>query len=137
MNATIIYAEDEQVDHQILARAFNEGDLKCAVKSVYDGEEALKLLNDKQFMASCNDPVVVVTDIHMPNVDGFELLQSLKRCDELKHIPVFVLSTSRRPAEIDKMYELGAVAYVQKDDAGNRFEKFAELVTQYCREEFP
>jgi two-component system phosphate regulon response regulator PhoB/two-component system alkaline phosphatase synthesis response regulator PhoP len=63
-------------------------------------------------------PNVVVLDLLMPNLDGFEILGKLKADSDLKHIPVLVLSNLGQKQEIEKAHELGAAKFVVKASIG-------------------
>lgn len=72
-----------------------------------DGQEALEILKNKV-------PDLVLLDIMMPNVDGYETLQKIKENEKLAAVKVLFLSAKNKPADIEKGLQLGAVAYVTK-----------------------
>ena len=71
------------------------------------GEEALKLIEDNHFD-------LILLDIMMPNMDGYELLQELKSDPELENIPVLIFSALKTPKSEQKVYELGADGFIVK-----------------------
>jgi two-component system response regulator len=92
-----------------------------------DGLEALDYLFGRGKFAGRDDerPVVVLLDLKMPGVDGFEVLRQIKSDDALKRIPVVVFSSSNDDDDRWRSYELGANAYVTKPVD---FSEFLEVV---------
>jgi len=81
-----------------------------------DGEEALDYLyyRGKFQRRSGDNPAVMLLDLKLPKVDGFEVLQRVKADDKLKMIPVVVLTSSREERDMVESYKLGVNAYVVK-----------------------
>jgi DNA-binding response OmpR family regulator len=72
-----------------------------------DGEEALTIIKKEM-------PHLIILDIMMPNVDGYEVCTFVKKSEQLKHIRVIFLSAKTRAADIEKGYEMGADDYMVK-----------------------
>lgn len=72
-----------------------------------NGVQALEVLRD-------NNAHLVITDINMPEMDGFELIKNLKAGSDHKHIPIIVITTEGRGKYINKAMDLGAVNYITK-----------------------
>jgi DNA-binding response OmpR family regulator len=68
-------------------------------------------------------PDVVILDVNMPEVSGLDLLEFLRRREELKHVPVVMLSTEAAEVLVDRTYYMGADAYVTKPVAVNELEE--------------
>jgi CheY-like chemotaxis protein len=82
-----------------------------------DGQEALDFIyhqGDYQDEKKSPTPGLILLDINMPQVDGFEVLEKLKKDEKLKKIPVIMLTTTDSQREIDKSYQLGANSYITK-----------------------
>jgi chemotaxis family two-component system response regulator Rcp1 len=79
-----------------------------------DGEQALVFLFKKQSGHHEEQPDIIVLDINVPRQNGFDVLAALERDAQLKFIPVVVLTTSSSPDDINRCYELGANAYLEK-----------------------
>lgn len=92
------------------------------VLTALGGEEGIKVIQEKM-------PDLVLLDIIMPEMDGFEVLEKLKVNEETKDIPVIVLSNSGREEEIEKGRKLGAVDYLIK--AQLSLEEMVEKVKKY------
>jgi CheY-like chemotaxis protein len=86
--------------------------------SVYlkDGQELLDYVyKQAQFSARPpNEAVAIIADLNMPRLSGFEVLQRLKSDEDFSRIPVYVMTTTDNPAEIERCYDLGAAAYLVK-----------------------
>jgi CheY-like chemotaxis protein len=113
----ILIAEDDPNDVFFVERALRKAGINNPVKWVHDGEEALAYLrgtdkykNRQQFPF----PGVIITDIKMPRLDGFEILKWLKRHPECGVIPTVVLSASAEEKDVVKAYQIGANCYLQK-----------------------
>lgn len=112
----ILLAEDDDKDVELTLTALEEYNLANEVAVVYDGEEALDYLYRRgNFKDRPQDnPAVVLLDLKMPKVDGLEVLRQMKADDELKMIPVVVLSSSGEGRDVVESYKLGVNAYVVK-----------------------
>jgi len=91
---SILYVEDDERDVELTLGALEQHHLANGVTVVRDGEEALDYLYRRQSFRerATNDPVLVLLDLKMPKVDGFEVLRQIKSDDRLKTIPVVVLT---------------------------------------------
>lgn len=112
----ILYAEDNLNDIELTLSAFAEHNLANAVDVVRDGQEVLDYLNreGKHKQRSSENPVVILLDIKMPKIDGIDVLKQIKQSQELKSIPVVMLTSSQMETDLVKSYELGANAFVVK-----------------------
>jgi len=117
----VLLVEDDDVDAMTTKRAFNA--LKVANKLVHriDGEDALEYLKDE-----ANDkPGVILLDLNMPRMDGFEFLKVVKADASMKKIPVVVLTTSDTRETVVESFELGVAGYIVKPMS---YKKFVEAI---------
>ncbi|GGK33364.1 response regulator [Deinococcus malanensis] len=115
---------DDNVADQLLAEeAFQQLCPECTLTCVTHGQTALEMLRAKVI-----DPDVILLDINMPGMNGFEVLQALKADPELAWLPVVMLSTSSAKADIREAYILHASSYLVK--AGN-FEHFLQQIDTF------
>ena len=112
----ILFVEDNINDIELTLTALEEYGLANEVVVVNNGEEALDYLRNKGHFASRPRglPVVVLLDVKLPKIDGFEVLKEMRADPELKIIPVVMLSSSREENDLVTSYSLGASAYVVK-----------------------
>jgi len=113
---TILLVEDNPNDIELIIEALTEHNLANNVIAVNDGVEAMEYLryegNYKQRKKGI--PAVLLLDIKMPRMDGLEVLQAIRSDDQLKMLPVVMLTSSREEPDLKKCYALGANAYVVK-----------------------
>ena len=113
-HTTILVADDDQNDVFFLRRAFQKSGVSHAVIHVSDGQKAIDyLLGEANYRDRARFPVpaLVLLDLKMPKVDGFDVLAWLKTRPELEGLPVVVLSSSSREDDIQRARTLGAVDY--------------------------
>jgi CheY-like chemotaxis protein len=125
----ILLAEDDEKDIELTLAALAEHNLANEVTVVRDGVEALDFLHRRGAYAQLpsGHPVVIMLDLKMPRLDGVQVLRHLKEDEELRLIPVVVLTSSRESLDLEECYRLGVNAYVVKPV---RFAEFVEAVKQ-------
>ena len=115
--ATILVIEDDPNDLFFLKRAFSQVQSKCLMQAVGDGAEAIDYLrgvDDYSDRSRFPMPALILMDLKMPRVDGFEFLSWLRREPGLKSIPVIVFSSSNLSTDVQRAYELGANSFIVK-----------------------
>jgi CheY-like chemotaxis protein len=112
----ILMVEDDPRDAELSLNALEQYNLANEVVVVGDGEEALDYLHRRgKFTGRASgNPAVILLDLKLPKVDGLEVLELIKRDEELKVIPVVVLTSSREERDMVASYKLGVNAYVVK-----------------------
>jgi CheY-like chemotaxis protein len=113
----ILAAEDEESDRMILELAFARAQLPHPLAIVRDGEEAVDYLSGKGRYADRSAhplPGLLVLDLKMPRMNGFDVLAWLTKQPEFKQIPVVVLSSSGDELDMNKARQLGAREYFVK-----------------------
>jgi DNA-binding response OmpR family regulator len=104
-NVTVLIVEDDRFLSPLLKTRFEREHL--TVRQAFDGEEALRALEEIT-------PGVIILDLIMPRVSGFELMETIARDPKLNQIPVIILSNLSQDSDIEKAKSLGAVAYFVK-----------------------
>jgi len=111
MKKHILLIEDEEIHAFLIQKAFAQGTkYDCVIHVAHDGEEAMSFLRNRKTPT----PVLILMDLRLPKMDGFELLSKLKKSSKFKMIPVIVLSSSDREEDMQKCYELGCGSYIVK-----------------------
>jgi len=112
----ILLVEDDPKDTELTMTALEDYNLSNEVVVASDGEEALDYLyhRGKFQRRSGDNPAVMLLDLKLPKVDGLEVLERVKADDNLKMIPVVVLTSSREERDMVASYKLGVNAYVVK-----------------------
>jgi CheY-like chemotaxis protein len=125
----ILLVEDDPKDVELTLAALDEHKLANEVAVARDGVEALDYLYRRGSFAQrpAGNPVVILLDLKMPRMGGVGLLQQIKAEEQLRLIPVVILTSSRESQDLDACYQLGVNAYVVKPV---RFHDFVEGVKQ-------
>ena len=126
---TILFAEDNPRDVELTLEALGDHNLANNVIVVRDGVETMEYLRreGKYKQRKTGNPAVLLLDIKMPRMDGIEVLRAIRSDNELKMLPVVMLTSSREEQDLIKSYELGVNAYVVKPVD---FKEFIEAVKQ-------
>lgn len=121
----VLMVEDdrEQADLIIDTARLCRSEIRWAVAE--DGETALERLREEGRFCRSGRPDLVLLDLHLPGVDGVDVLRTLKSDIDLRSLPVIIMSQSREKADIDAAYELGANGYIAKPGS---FEGLCSLV---------
>lgn len=118
---SLLLVDDDPDDQDIFRTALAEVAQAVVFTTANNGEEALLLLNGGNM-----HPDVIFLDINMPILNGFDTLVEIKKQERLRHIPVFIYSTSVRPEDIRKAKQLGAADCIKKPSG---FMEVCELLT--------
>ena len=110
----ILLVEDSAADVRITREALTEARVFNTLHVARDGVEAMDFLYQRGEHADAPRPELILLDLNLPKKDGREVLAELKADDDLKRIPVVVLTTSRDEEDIHRSYNLHANAYVTK-----------------------
>lgn len=131
-NIPILLVEDDLVDAKTVRRAFERRGISNPLVVVETGEEALKYLDQSQTSeAEAPRPGLVLLDINLPGISGFEVLEAMKRDAGLRRIPVVVLTTSDHEPDRQRGYSAGAAGYVTKPVSFEAFSDAIETVDRY------
>lgn len=106
---TIYIADDDEDDQFLLQTAFASTDLGCQLKFFGNGEQLLKQLTEEN-----RPPTMVLLDLNMPILDGFQTLVKLRSQVAYETLPVVILTTSNQQSDVQKAYELGANSFITK-----------------------
>lgn len=127
---TILLIEDNPDHAELVLRSFRDHQLSVNIKHVTDGEMALDyLLRQGQFSDATTSPrpLVILLDLRLPKVDGLDVLKVIKADNELRRIPVIVLTTSEAEIDLVRAYDSYANSYLVKPVD---FDKFIALMNQ-------
>ena len=113
----ILFAEDNEADIKITLRAFATAKVKNNIYTVRDGQEALDFVCHKglyQDKKKYPRPDLILLDLQMPKLDGFQVLEKLKADENYNFIPIVMFTSSKRDEDVIKSYREGAVSFIQK-----------------------
>lgn len=114
---TVLLAEDDPNDLFLVQRAIRKANLAISLRVVRNGEEAVSYLMAEGDYADTERyplPVLILTNLKMPRMNGLELLIWVKQQPHLKDIPVVVMSGSEEPDEVSRVIDLGANSHFVK-----------------------
>ena len=100
----VLLVEDNPGDVRLTQEAFKEGKLRNGLRVVMDGVEAMAFLRREGEYADAPRPDIILLDLNLPKMDGREVLAEIKADDELKSIPVIILTTSDAEEDIIRTY---------------------------------
>ena len=113
-NIEILLVEDNPGDVRLTLEALKAGKIYNKVNVLTDGEQAVAYLKRKNGFAERPLPDLILLDLNLPRLSGREVLEIIKDDDELKHIPVIILTTSKAEDDILKSYQHHANCYITK-----------------------
>jgi DNA-binding response OmpR family regulator len=110
--STILLVEDDRGYAMIFKRALKDSEIGQALVHSLDCKDALDYLGDRSEELPC----LIITDLNIPGMNGFEFLKALKSDDTLMAIPVVILSGSLKEDDVAESRKLGAADYIVKPD---------------------
>jgi len=134
-NTTILLVEDDDNDVFLMRNAFERIGFNPLLLVLADGEKAIQYLNGSGTYANRDHfpwPCMMLLDLKMPRVGGFEVLAWLKKQKELPGLPVSVMSSSNLEIDIHKAMELGAYSYFVKSADPSYYVHVARRIREHC-----
>ncbi|PZF98102.1 response regulator [Micromonospora deserti] len=110
----ILVVDDDPGDVLMIEEALADSDVEKVIDVVGDGQEAMEFLRGEGRHLGARRPDVILLDLNMPRMDGRQVLGAVKRDEDLRTIPIVVLTTSNADTDILGSYTLQANAYVTK-----------------------
>jgi len=127
----ILLVEDSAGDVRLTKEAFKESKLRNNLYVVGDGEEAMSFLRREGQYADAFRPDLMLLDLNLPKKDGREVLAEVKSDDNLKRIPVVILTVSKAEEDIMKSYNLHANCYITKPIDMEQFIKVVKSIEEF------
>ena len=115
-NAYIIITDDDQDDQEFLMEAIKSTNVKCDITCALDGTELMDILlkKNEHIDSTLKLPDLIILDLNMPLMDGYEVLKWMKSDENLKQIPVYILTTSQHEYDKVKSIAYGASGFYSK-----------------------
>ena len=132
----ILVAEDNPDDVFFLQQAIKKAGIDCLLNSTSDGIQTLAYLNGEGAFsdrAAHPFPDVLLLDLNMPGMNGFEVLEWVRKDPRCSRMVVHVMSASSRELDIDKAYDLRANSYIVKPSRIDELVRFAAALDQWHR----
>jgi CheY-like chemotaxis protein len=128
----ILIVDDDDVAIESFQRGVRHAKLPFSVTEAEDAIEAYAILKGIHPQKKINSPCVVLLDINMPRMSGFEFLETIRLDEKLCFTSVFILTTSDLPADKEKASELDVEGYITKNSVGPRFKNLLEKLINYA-----
>lgn len=127
----ILHVEDDEPYVFLLQLMFERAGITSPVHAVSDGQMAIDYLAGAEVFADREKhplPCLVLLDLKLPKVSGFEVLKWIRQQPGLRRLVVVMLSSSAQPEDIERAYELGANSYIEKPCELGRTQEIAQLL---------
>lgn len=131
---TIMLVEDNPGDVRLVQEIFHEGKVCNRLIIARDGQQAIDLLKADGFSSNGHLPDLVLLDLNLPKKNGLEVLEEIKSCDALKHIPVVILTASQAEEDIVRAYETHANCYLTKPIDLDQFYALVQAIKDFWLE---
>jgi two-component system, chemotaxis family, response regulator Rcp1 len=127
----ILLVEDNPGDVRLIKEAFRATNPLARLHVVSDGVEAMAFVRQQGDHAEAPRPSLIVLDLNLPRMDGREVLSRIKSDEDLKTIPVTILTTSDSETDVLKSYQLQANCYLSKPVLLDDFERVVSSINDF------
>jgi len=124
---TIVLVEDDPGHARLIERNLRRAHITNEIVTLSNGQQAVDYFFNEHTHAGATHALslLLLLDLHLPGLDGYQVLTRLKADERTRHIPVIILSTVDEPYEIERCYALGCNIYITKPV---EYEQFAEAI---------
>lgn len=131
MAINILLVEDDDVAAEAVGRNLKKHSVEYPIVHAVDGVEAMEILTHQHPDKSIDRPFLILLDLNMPRMNGFEFLNAIRSDEKLKDSVVFVLTTSDDDKDRSRAYHECIAGYMVKSSVGPQFAKLAALLESY------
>lgn len=128
---SILLIEDDDVAAESVIRSLKKISPVIKVVTAQNGLEALEILRGIDGDRVISMPFIVLLDLNMPVMNGFDFLETIRESDEFMDLVIFVLTTSNEDSDKTKAYHHNIAGYMVKSAVGPQFSKLAKLLDSY------
>jgi len=129
--AQFLLVEDSPSDAELMVEALQEGNLPLRISVVEDGEEAIRYLRREGPHAGAPRPDLILLDLHLPRKNGHEVLAEIKKDEQLRLIPVILLTSFATDEAIRQAYDLHANCCVTKPSDLDEFTQAVRKIESF------
>jgi CheY-like chemotaxis protein len=129
--SNILIIDDNETDAMIMQEALESVIIGNDVKILNNAADAIDLLNNKGDFEKEEKPDLILLDLNMPDLNGFEFLRIVKKDPRFIQIPVIVLSGTEAPENINECYQLGANCFIQKPNDITKFKQVVAVINEF------
>lgn len=127
----ILVVEDNSGDARLIKEVLYDNKIFSSLYLAKDGVEAMDFLKNKGQFKNAPKPDLIILDLNLPRKDGREVLAEIKTDEELKHIPIVIMTISQAEEDILKSYNLHANCYITKPIDLNQFIKVVKSIEDF------
>ena len=128
---SVLLVDDDDVATEGVLRSFRKLGINCNTVTAEDGVVALEILRNEHPSRHLRSPFLVLLDLNMPRMDGFQFLEVLRKDPALKQTVVFVLTTSARDTDRARAYNENVAGFMVKSAVGPQFSLLASFLDKY------
>ncbi len=127
----VLLVDDDDVSSESVIRSLRKHSLNFPIVVAEDGAEALAVLRNTHPHTKIEKPYLILLDLNMPGMNGFEFLTEIRADEELSESVIFVLTTSDADTDRSRAYHNQIAGYMVKSAVGPQFSKLATLLDSY------
>jgi CheY-like chemotaxis protein len=128
---SILLVDDDDVAAEAVVRGLRKNSMQCPIVIAEDGSVALQVLRNAHATRRIAKPYLVLLDINMPRMNGFEFLHALRSDSGLRGTVVFVLTASGSDRDRDRAYDENIAGYMIKSAVGPQLRGLAQFLIEY------
>ena len=125
---SILLIDDDEIERMKFKKVCSDISFPCSIVEAVNGKQALSFLNKIE-----NTFNIIILDLHMPKMNGLELLKELKSKIEFKNIPIIIMSNSEDDSELQKCYDYGVSGYFTKPAQFSKYSKKVKSLLKYWK----
>lgn len=127
----ILLIEDNNADARLFKEAFKESSFKNQLYTVKNGNEAIKFLNQENNYTNAPRPDLILLDMDLTQIEGLDILKKVKKDEDLKLIPVIIISASINPKDMKHAYKYHANAFIIKPSDYSSLVRFSDSLGDF------
>lgn len=131
LKLNILLVDDDDVAAESVVRSLRKNAMDFPITLARDGVEALEILRSEHNDLTIEKPYIILLDLNMPRMNGFEFLQEVRSDEMLHNSIIFVLTTSNAESDRTRAYANNIAGYMVKSVVGPQFSKLAHLLEHY------
>lgn len=131
--AQFLIVDDDTVSVMAMQRAMRKMKILNETNICKDGQEALEYLTNAVQGSEKLPPIIIMLDLNMPRMGGIEFLDAVRKDPKLKHVIVFVFTTSDTPNDMNSAYSHNIAGYIVKEHPSETFANALDMLDSYAR----
>lgn len=131
--AQFLIVDDDTVSVMAIQRAMKKMKILNHTHVCKDGQEALEYLMDQVRSSEKLPSIIIMLDLNMPRMGGIEFLDAVRQSPNLKHVIVFVFTTSDTPKDMNSAYSHNVAGYIVKEHPSETFANALDMLDSYAR----